>query len=214
MVQYPACCPNKERSEHRHTRKPDYTWLARDAGFLLMRAQLPAIVQLRGALPAALRTVRVIHFPPMAQQTLSEIVSSRINQREDLNCAETIVYAANRAYGLELPKSALKLAAGFGGGMGVQKTCGVITGASMVFSAMFVEDRGHESSKVKELNQEFFRRMEDTLGHVDCAPIKERWHSDRDGCLPVMIAAARVLQEIIDRELSNRSEPDNHSSSE
>lgn len=143
----------------------------------------------------------------MAHQTLSEIVASGINQKEDLNCAETIVYAANRAYGLDLPKSALKLAAGFGGGMGVQKTCGVITGASMVFSAMFVEDRGHESTRVKELNQEFFRKMEDTLGHIDCAPIRERWHSDSDGCLPVMLQAARVLQDIIDRELSANPSP-------
>lgn len=69
----------------------------------------------------------------MSRQTLYEIVSSRINENEDLNCAETVVYAANRAYELGLPHSALKLAA---------------------------------------------------------------------GCLPVLIVASRILQEIIDRELS------------
>jgi len=131
---------------------------------------------------------------------LSQIVASRIHETEDLNCAETILYAANRAYGLGLPKSALKLAAGFGGGMGVEKTCGVITGASMVFSAIFVEDRGHESTTVKELNREFFQKMEHTFGHVDCAPIKEHWRSAHDGCLPVMVRAAKILEEIIERE--------------
>ncbi|MFP4431543.1 MAG: C-GCAxxG-C-C family (seleno)protein [Spirochaetaceae bacterium] len=137
----------------------------------------------------------------MSRQTLYEIVSSGVNKKEDLNCAETILYAADRAYGLDLPKSALKLSAGFGGGMGVERTCGVMTGASMVFSALFVEDRAHESERVKELNQEFFQRMEGILGHVDCAPIKERWRTERDGCLPVMMEAARVLGEIVDREL-------------
>ena len=139
----------------------------------------------------------------MSRQTLYEIVSSGINKNEDLNCAETILYAADRAYGLGLPTSALKLSAGFGGGMGVEKTCGVITGASMVFSALFVQDRAHESDRVKELNREFFQRIEGILGHADCGPIKEHWRTETDGCLPVMMEAARVLQEIVDRELGN-----------
>jgi len=143
----------------------------------------------------------VVESKAVNRQTLYEIVSSRINKNEDLSCAETILYAADRAYQLALPKSALKLAAGFGGGMGVEKICGVITGASMVFSALFIEDRGHESDRVKDLNREFFQRMEGILGHVDCAPIKERWRTENDGCLPVMKEAARVLQEIVDREL-------------
>ena len=136
----------------------------------------------------------------MSQQTLYDIVASRLNTREDLNCAETMVYAANQAYNLGLPHSALKLAAGFGGGMGVDSTCGVLTGASMVFSAMFVRRRGHESERVKQLNAEFFERMRGILGHIDCAPIKQRWRDETDGCLPVMLEAARVLQQIIDRE--------------
>ncbi len=138
----------------------------------------------------------------MANSTLYDLVASRLSSREDLNCAETILYAADRAYDLRLPKAALKLAAGFGGGMGVERTCGVLTGASMVFSALFVHDRAHEGNRVERLNREFFRRMEDFLGHVDCGPIKKRWRTVEDGCHPVKIEAARVLQEIIDRELA------------
>ncbi len=136
----------------------------------------------------------------MNRQTLYDIVAARLNKREDLNCAETILHAADRAYNLGLPHSALKLAAGFGGGMGVESTCGVLTGASMVFSAMFVRERGHESDRVKQLNSELFERLRETFGHIDCAPIKDRWRDEADGCLPVMLEGARVLQEIIDRE--------------
>ncbi|TVQ37483.1 MAG: redox-active protein [Spirochaetaceae bacterium] len=143
----------------------------------------------------------------MSGQTLYGIVAAGLNKREDLNCAETILYAANQAYGLELEQASLRLAAGFGGGMGVESTCGVLTGASMVFSAMFVQQRGHESDRVKQLNAEFFQRMRGILGHIDCAPIKERWRHETDGCLPVMLEAARVLQQIVDRERAVDQKP-------
>lgn len=49
---------------------------------------------------------------------LSDLIKNGFGEEEDLNCAEKILYAANREYNLGLDKSALKLAAGFGGGMG------------------------------------------------------------------------------------------------
>lgn len=44
----------------------------------------------------------------------------------DLNCAETILNAANDVYKLGLDKNALKMASGFGGGMGIDKEAGII----------------------------------------------------------------------------------------
>lgn len=136
----------------------------------------------------------------MNETSLYGYVAGGLNKREDLNCAETILYAANRAYGLGLGLQALKLAAGFGGGMGVEGVCGVITGASMVLSALFVEQRGHESDRIKQLNSEFIEAFRARLQSLDCAPIKERWRKDDLGCLPVMLIGAELLQAIIDRE--------------
>ena len=73
----------------------------------------------------------------------------------DLNCAEKILYGASWAYNLKLSPEALKLAAGFGGGMGVESTCGAITGGVMVLSHLYVEQRAHESGRIKVLTGEF-----------------------------------------------------------
>lgn len=46
---------------------------------------------------------------------LTDLIKNGFGQKEDLNCAETILYGANKAYDLGLSRDALKLAAAFGG---------------------------------------------------------------------------------------------------
>ena len=58
---------------------------------------------------------------------LLKLLQDGFGSAMDLNCAEKILYGANWAYNMKLPGEALKLAAGFGGGMGVESSCGVIT---------------------------------------------------------------------------------------
>ena len=64
---------------------------------------------------------------------LLKLLQDGFGSAMDLNCAEKILYGANWAYNMKLPGEALKLAAGFGGGMGVESSCGVITGGVMVW---------------------------------------------------------------------------------
>lgn len=49
---------------------------------------------------------------------LKELIQEGYGVKEDLNCAETILYAANQVYHLDLNSDSLKLAAAFGGGDG------------------------------------------------------------------------------------------------
>lgn len=69
---------------------------------------------------------------------LLKLLQDGFGSAMDLNCAEKILYGANWAYNMKLPVEALKLAAGFGGGMGVESSCGVITGGVMVLSSLYV----------------------------------------------------------------------------
>ena len=69
---------------------------------------------------------------------LLKLLQDGFGSAMDLNCAEKILYGANWAYNMKLPGEALKLAAGFGGGMGVESSCGVITGGVMVLSSLYV----------------------------------------------------------------------------
>ncbi len=140
-------------------------------------------------------------------QSMSALIRDGLSSREDLNCAETVLTACDRGYGLNLPKEALKLAAGFGGGMGIESTCGALTGGIMALSALFVRDRGHESDYIKTLSREFFDRFRKQTGSIDCDYLKETMRSQTNGCIPVMLAASIILEDIIDRETGKNGEP-------
>ncbi len=144
----------------------------------------------------------------MEQQKLSltGIIKSGLDSKEDLNCAETILKASNIAYDMKLNKTSLKLAAGFGGGMGAASTCGALTGAIMVLSHLFVKERGHESSYIKELCEEMVSFFEDKLGSLECSNIKDKFQDPVTGCRPIVLEAGITLEAIIERELKNRTD--------
>lgn len=124
------------------------------------------------------------------------------SKKHDLNCAEAILYAANDTYKLGLEKSALRVAAGFGGGMGIDSVCGALTGAIMVLGLLFVEDRAHESDKVKILEKELFERYREKMGDINCPGLKEKHRTEEVRCLNVIKEAGAILDDIVKRELS------------
>jgi len=134
------------------------------------------------------------------KQRLSELVESGYGDTHDLNCAETILWGANQVYRLGLNRKALRLAAGFGGGMGIEATCGALTGAVMVIGRLFTRDRGHESPRVKELCSRFLQAYRTEMGSIDCAPLKEKHRTETTKCRPVVLKAARLLEELIAAE--------------
>jgi C_GCAxxG_C_C family probable redox protein len=119
----------------------------------------------------------------------------------DLNCAETLIYAANEEYELKLDKKSLKMMSAFGGGMAIESVCGVITGAISVLGILFTEERAHESTRVKELTKEFFEKFEGKLGTKECFELKNKFRNDDIRCSLMIDTAAEVLDEIVHREL-------------
>ena len=131
---------------------------------------------------------------------LSELVNDGFMEREDLNCAETMLFGANKVYDLGLDPRALKLAAGFGGGMGIKSTCGALTGSVMVLGRIFAKDKGHDTPRLKELCAEFLEEYRRQMGYIDCKSLKDRyWTEDRE-CRRVVLRAAEVLEQLIGRE--------------
>lgn len=133
---------------------------------------------------------------------LSEIIKQGFGEKEDLNCAEKILQGANIAYNLGLDKESLKLASGFGGGMAIGDKCGALTAAIMVLGRLFVENRAHESTKIKDLTKELFEEYRKEMGSIDCAPLKEMHRTEELKCRNVIIKAAEVLDRIVKKELS------------
>ena len=131
---------------------------------------------------------------------LYELIKQGFGEDEDFNCAEKIFYGANKVYSLGLDKSTLKLSAGFGGGMGIESVCGALTASIMVLSYMFVNEKAHESTKIKDLSKELLDRYEQEMGNIECKPLKDAHRTEEIKCKNVILAAAKILDEIIIRE--------------
>lgn len=131
---------------------------------------------------------------------LTELIMDGFGEKEDLNCAEKILQGANIAYDLGLDKEALKLAAGFGGGMAIEDKCGALTASLMVLGKLFVRERAHESTRIKELTEELFEKYQKEMGSIDCAPLKGKHRTEELKCRNVILKAAELLDDIVKRE--------------
>lgn len=134
---------------------------------------------------------------------LKDLIIQGFGDKEDLNCSEKILYGANKVYNLGLDKEALKLAAGFGGGMAIEDKCGALTGAIMVLGRMFIQSHAHEDNKIKELTKKLFLDFEKEMGSIDCTPLKKNHRTEEIGCKNVVIKAAEILDRIIKEKTSD-----------
>lgn len=132
----------------------------------------------------------------MLIETLKKFYSKEYN----LNCSETMLYAANEEYNLNLDKEALKIMAAFGGGMGIEGVCGAITGALGALGVIFVEEKAHESEKIKELSKEFIEEYIKRLGTDNCGELKKKYKNEDIRCWRMIQVSGEILEEMIKRE--------------
>ena len=125
-------------------------------------------------------------------------------QGEDLNCAEMILIGGNESYGLDLDKKTFKLAAGFGGGMGVESTCGALTGSIMVLGSFLVKERAH-TSNIGEISEKFLGQFEKEMGSIKCSHLRGRYRTEEEGCNPIIFKAAEVLDKIVEESLNKET---------
>jgi len=82
---------------------------------------------------------------------------------EGFNCAQAVLSTYCKQFGLDR-EAALRIACGFGGGMGrLQETCGAVSGAYLVIGLKYgqcIKDDGAAKEKTYALVQEFARRFE------------------------------------------------------
>lgn len=114
------------------------------------------------------------------------------------NCAEKILRGANEVYGLGLTDADARVAAAFGGGMGIQSVCGAVTGALMALGLECTEDLA-KGSDVKERGKELISRVEARLGSIQCSDLKPIHYVDDPAitCDAVTQAVAEVLDEMM-----------------
>jgi C_GCAxxG_C_C family probable redox protein len=132
---------------------------------------------------------------------LSDLIKQGFGEKEDLNCAEKILYGANLAYDLGLNQETLRLAAGFGGGMCLGSVCGTLTAAIMVLGTLFVEHTAHKSKNIKRLTQELLSSFRKEMGEINCSMLKVQYRKGPEKCLQVLAKTAELLDRIVEREL-------------
>ncbi len=135
---------------------------------------------------------------------LKELIQEGYGVKEDLNCAETILYAANQVYHLNLNSDSLKLAAACSGGMGIESVCGVLAGSLMVLGRLFIKETAHQHPEIKELSKELFDTFQKEMGDILCKPLKDNYRTEEKKCREVILKGAEVLDKIITRELNKR----------
>lgn len=118
----------------------------------------------------------------------------------DLNCSETILYAASAEYGLNLSKETFKTMAGFGGGMAVETVCGALTGAIAVLGIMYTKERAHENTRMKTLTEELYNRFVEKLGTENCGRLKLNYRTEESRCSAMVKIAGEILDDIVNRE--------------
>ncbi|WP_373898693.1 C-GCAxxG-C-C family (seleno)protein [Haloimpatiens sp. FM7315] len=135
---------------------------------------------------------------------LKDIVKKyRDKEKYDLSCSETMVYAANEAYSLNLDEKTLKALAPFSGGMWTEDTCGAITGSLAVLGILFTDKRAHNSDQLKELVIEFQEKFEEKLKTKKCDRLKSMYRKEEEGCNDIIYVASEILDYIIVRELKH-----------
>ncbi|WHH56978.1 C-GCAxxG-C-C family (seleno)protein [Petroclostridium sp. X23] len=132
---------------------------------------------------------------------LKEKAVKYYSKEYDLNCAETMIYAANEEYQMNLSKETFKTMAAFGGGMAIEDVCGAVTGAIAVLGILFTVDRAHESDRMKLLTSEFINKFDKALSTINCKKLKDMYKNDDVRCIKMIEAAADILDEIVVREI-------------
>lgn len=128
---------------------------------------------------------------------LKEYYLENVYQKFDLNCAESVLFTADKVYCLLLPADALHLSSAFGGGMFIEEKCGAVTGSLMVLGYIFVKDNAHSTDYLKEIVKTFFIEFENLMGSCECSPLKEKHRSKTSGCQSVIASALDILEKTV-----------------
>ena len=113
------------------------------------------------------------------------------------NCAESLLRGANDAYALGLDENALKVIAGFGGGMQTGDVCGALAGCIAVISSRCVQTKAHDTPSLKPMIQQFIQRFEQEFRSIRCHAIKPLHFHPQQRCLHTVFVASDLLEAFI-----------------
>jgi C_GCAxxG_C_C family probable redox protein len=129
------------------------------------------------------------------------------------SCSQAVFVAFAPSLGVDADQ-ALRLAAGFGGGMHIGGTCGAATGAVLALGLRYAgDDSASDRHAVMGAVETFYARFGEQVGATECPAILECDVRTSEGralvreqglrekrCLPAVRAAAQILEDMLAAE--------------
>jgi C_GCAxxG_C_C family probable redox protein len=112
------------------------------------------------------------------------------------NCAQAILAAFAEKTGMD-NETALKIGAGFGGGMNIAGPCGAGTGAVMAIGAKFGTgdtDNMDAKRKVSQFTRQFIKEFEEKNSSLVCMELKRAHKKD---CNNIVRDAGEILERML-----------------
>jgi C_GCAxxG_C_C family probable redox protein len=144
---------------------------------------------------------------------MSQVEEAVARFKKGFNCAQSVCSTYAEQFGVA-SETALKISAGFGGGMGrMAETCGAVSGAFMIlglkYGAIDSEDK-EAKEKTYERVKEFAKRFTDRNGFLVCKELLDYDISTPEGheqakeqelfftrCPQLVRSAAKILEEML-----------------
>ncbi|MDR3565707.1 MAG: C-GCAxxG-C-C family (seleno)protein [Negativicutes bacterium] len=125
--------------------------------------------------------------------------------REGYNCSEAILRAFGETLELDLNEDALKMATGFGGGMGhAGCVCGALAASVMVLGVLQGRsDKSQSRSPAYHASEEFHRRFSEAFGGACCRILNPHPFETKDhlrNCLKITGNTAGLLLGFIEEK--------------
>ncbi len=143
---------------------------------------------------------------------MNRIESSVEIFRSGIACSQAVLVAYSQLVGLD-PSQAMKLSAGFAGGMRRAETCGAVTGAYMVLGMHYCGDDCNAATgrkKIYSMVREFTNRFEQRNKTTICKELLAYDISTKEGiksaqsnnlfktkCVKMVQDAAEILEEML-----------------
>jgi C_GCAxxG_C_C family probable redox protein len=132
--------------------------------------------------------------------------------KDGFSCSQAVVAAYSDQFGLDR-ETALKVSAGFGGGMKMAGTCGALTGGFMVISLKHGQINAEDKEgkkKLGELIKDYTARFKDRTSALTCRELMDCDISTQEGirvanetdlfsvvCPQALRASAEILEEML-----------------
>jgi C_GCAxxG_C_C family probable redox protein len=126
------------------------------------------------------------------EDKMSELIK-KFYLLENLNCAQTILAAANLEYHLNLDEKFISSLAGFGGGLQEEDLCGVVSGSVVVLSVIF-NNPDTKNSLLKQAVIKYKTSFSKELKDINCRVIKPEFRDETEGCYKVITTGYKFLK--------------------